>query len=327
MAAMGDSLADMVESFWALKFADTNLRGSAQVMLQNNPLTGLLFFAGIVWGAVSAGMPQVAIGALVGLIVATGTAIYIGVDEPSLRSGLYGYNGMLVGVALPTFLTASSLLWAYLVFGAVVSVIVMLAIANLIKTWGVSALTAPFVLTTWLLLLAPHALAGLRISGLPQPGFPQVPAAASTLTLGGEWAINAVLFGVSQVFLIGNAITGVIFLAALLVNSIWAAVFALAGSLLAVAVALALGADPNAVAAGLFGFNPVLTAIAIGTVFYTPQTRVAIYAITGAIFAVIVQAALNVAVMPFGIPTLTAPFVVVTWLFLLPRRNFAPVPL
>jgi urea transporter len=30
---------------------------------------------------------------------------------------------------------------------------------------------------------------------------------------------------------------------------------------------------------------------------------------------------MNVALMPFGIPTLTAPFVLASWLFLLPRQN------
>jgi urea transporter len=325
MAKIADGWAGAIESFSALKFVDANLCGAAQVMLQNNPLTGLLFLAGVAWGAVSAGMPQVAVGALVGLVGATGIATYIGVDDPSLRSGLYGYNGVLIGVALPTFLKPNPLLWAYLVFGAAVSVVVMLAIANLVKTWGISALTSPFVLTTWILLIATHAFTGLRILSLPEPGLAQIPMAASARALDGASAISAVLFGVSQVFLIGNVVTGVIFLGALVVSSIWAAAFALAASMLAVIVALALGADSNAVAPGLFGFNPVLTAIAIGTVFYTPQPRVAVYAIMGTIFTVIVQAALDIAVMPFGIPTLTAPFVLATWLFLLPRRNFAPV--
>jgi urea transporter len=50
------------------------------------------------------------------------------------------------------------------------------------------------------------------------------------------------------------------------------------------------------------------------------------YAVAGAIFTVFAQAALDVALRPLGIPTLTAPFVLATWLFLLPRRSFAPVP-
>jgi urea transporter len=31
---------------------------------------------------------------------------------------------------------------------------------------------------------------------------------------------------------------------------------------------------------------------------------------------------MNGALAPFGIPTLTAPFVLVSWLFLLPRQHF-----
>jgi urea transporter len=94
--------------------------------------------------------------------------------------------------------------------------------------------------------------------------------------------------------------------------------------MLAVAVALALGVDSNAVAAGLFGFSPVLTAIAVGTVFHAPQPRVVVYTAAATIFTVIVQAALNVVFLPIGIPTLTAPFVAVAWLFLVPRRDLTP---
>jgi urea transporter len=38
---------------------------------------------------------------------------------------------------------------------------------------------------------------------------------------------------------------------------------------------------------------------------------------------VVVQVAMNVAFTPLGIPTLTAPFVLASWLFLLPRQHFA----
>ena len=42
-----------------LRFVDINLRGIGQVMFQDNPLTGLLFFAAIAWGSYAAGVPQV----------------------------------------------------------------------------------------------------------------------------------------------------------------------------------------------------------------------------------------------------------------------------
>ena len=40
-------------------------------------------------------------------------------------------------------------------------------------------------------------------------------------------------------------------------------------------------------------------------------------------FTVVAQAALNVALTPLAIPALTAPFVLVTWLFLLARPALA----
>jgi urea transporter len=70
------------------------------------------------------------------------------------------------------------------------------------------------------------------------------------------------------------------------------------------------------------GFSPVLTAVALGAVFYKPGLRVALYALVATVFTVVVQGAMNVALAPFGLPTLTGPFVLASWLFLLPRRHF-----
>ena len=84
------------------------------------------------------------------------------------------------------------------------------------------------------------------------------------------------------------------------------------------------GAESELITGGLLGFSPVLTAIALGTVFYRPSWRVAAYTALGTVFTVIAQSALNVALTPLAIPALTAPFVLVTWLFLLPRQCFDP---
>ena len=150
-----------------LRFVDLNLRGIGQVMFQNNPVAGLLFFIAIGWGSYAAGVPQVAIGGLVGVLTATLTAQWLRVDRADLAAGLFGYNAYLTGLALPTFLSAGPLLWIYVVLGGAVSVVATLATANVFKTWGVAALTAPFVLVSWLLLLAAFAFSGIDGSALP----------------------------------------------------------------------------------------------------------------------------------------------------------------
>jgi urea transporter len=307
-----------------LRFVDINLRGIGQVMLQNNPLTGAFFLAGIVWGSYAAGVPQVAIGGVVAVIVATLTAQWLHVERASLAAGLYGYNGVLVGLALPTFLAPGPLLWVYVVLGAAVSVVVMLGTANVVKPWGVSALTFPFVLTTWLLLLATYGFSGLAGAALPSGGVvvPFEPLTVSPLRAADF--IQGVLQSISQVFLKESGIAALLLLAGLAVNSLAAAAFALGGAILAVIVAHLFGAESELITGGLLGFSPVLTAIALGTVFYRPSPRVAAYTALGTVFTVIAQAALNVALTPLAIPALTAPFVLVSWLFLLPRQCFEP---
>lgn len=313
----------LCESSGALRFVDINLRGWGQVMFQDNPLTGALFVAGIAWGSFVAGVPEVLGCGILAGVVATLTARWLRVDGASLRAGLYGYNAVLVGLALATFVAPGPLLWAYVVLGAAVSVVTMLGTANVVKPWGVSALTFPFVLTTWLLLLATYGFAGLAGSALPAAAVvvPFESVAATRLSVG-DFA-QGVLLSISQVFLKGSGIAALLLLAGLAINSIAAAAFALGGAILAVVTAHVLGAESELIAGGLLGFSPVLTAIALGTVFYAPSMRVAAYAALGTVFTVVVQAALNVALAPFAIPTLTAPFVLASWIFLLPRQCLA----
>ncbi|MFN3888865.1 MAG: urea transporter [Beijerinckiaceae bacterium] len=311
---------DSCRSSRTVRFVDVNLRSVGQVMFQNNPLTGALFLAAIAWGSLASGSPQIFLCGLLAVVVATLTAIWLRVQDESLNAGLLGYNSILVGLALATFLAPGPLLWLYVILGAVVSVIVTLGISNAVKAWGLTALTFPFVLTTWLLLLGTYGFAGLNGAALPAGRViaPFVPYAAPSFDLLDVG--KGVLLSVSQVFLKGSGVSAVLFIAGLAVNSVPAALFALGGALLAVLTAHVLGAESDLVTAGLLGFSPVLTAILLGTVAYNPSFRVVVYAAIGVVFTVVAQAALNVALTPFAVPALTAPFVIVSWLFLLPRQ-------
>jgi urea transporter len=305
-----------------LRFVDINLRGIGQVMFQDNPLSGLLFFVAIGWGSYAGGVLRVAVGGLVAVLAATLTAYWLRTDKAALNSGLYGFNAYLVGLALATFMAPSTTMWVYAVFGGAVSVVVMLAISNVFKTWSVSALTAPFVLTAWLLLLATNLFSGLDGGALPPVGQIMAvdPAAADPLRFGDF--VGGVFTSITQVFLKGHGPAAVLLLAGLAVNSWASAIFAVVGAVVAVVTAHLLGAESELVTAGLLGFNPVLTAIALGAVFYRPSPRVVVYTLVATVLSVIVQGTMIAALTPFGIPTLTAAFVLVTWLFLLPGLKF-----
>lgn len=308
-----------------VNFVDISLRGVGQVIFQNNPLTGLFFLAAIFWGAVSTGQITIATGAVVALLVATITAMLLHADSRLLKQGMFGFNGVLVGAAVPTFLAPSPAMWFVLIIGAAVSSVAMLAISKVMKTWDTPALTFPFVLTSWFLALSAYSFEHLPITSMGPRALPHDIGAdpagfsASILPLTSAW-----LKGPAEVFLINNAVSGVLVITGLLVSSVWAGIFALLGSAVALFLSLGLGASLSDIEAGLFGFSPVLTAVGLGCVFFQPSWRVTLFALLGTVFTVLVQGALQVALTPVGIPTFTAPFVFVTWLFLLAKADLSP---
>ncbi|WP_433358271.1 urea transporter [Micromonospora saelicesensis] len=304
-------------------FVDACLRGPAQVILQNNPLTGLLVLVAIAWGAFENGQPRILGGAVLGLVVGTATAVALRVDEPSLRKGLFGFSPLLTGIAVPTFLDDRPLMWLYLVLGAIATTVVTLALNAIFKTWGLTAFTMPFVLTTWVLLLAAYQFDRFTVLTNLKPMFP----GEGQLSDGRfNWdLVPTFLRGVSQVYLINSWVTGLIILVALLVNSRWSALFAVIGTVGATVLALWFGADATSLDKGLFGFNAVLTAIAVGAVLHRPGALVTLYTLFGIALTLFVQMALTSMLTPLAIPVLTAPFNIATWLLLLPKRHFAPV--
>jgi urea transporter len=307
-------------------FLVQSLRGTSQVFFMENALTGVLFFAAMAYASAVSGVWATTIGAAVGVGVATLTARLLECDEPSVSSGLYGFNGVLVGAALPTFIAASPQLWAAIVIGAAASTVFTAAFsATLTGKWGIPGSTGPFVLTGWLMVAAAYSFGGLHVMG----DIPKLASDATSHTLGtpAPMELVAIFFrNIAQVYLLGSAVSGAIILIGVLIASVPAGIAAAAGSLLSLIVAIALGADPSAVSKGLYGFSPVLTAMAVGVIFLTPSPRVAVYAGLATVVTVFVQGALDVMVAPAGIPSFTAPYVLTMYLFIAPKKLMAPHP-
>ena len=117
-----------------------------------------------------------------------------------------------------------------------------------------------------------------------------------------------------QVMLQGNAITGLLFLLGIALNSLTM----LLGSILAIISAFAVAKlcryDVNAVQQGLYAFNAALVGVAV--FYFLPVSLISL-------FFVIVGGAFSTALMHFmmtrmaNIPAFTTPFILSTWLILL----------
>lgn len=310
---------DSVGRASVLASIDAVLRGVGQVMLQDNLYTGLLFLAGVFYNSRLFGAAV-----LVGAVAGTGTAWVLGVDRAQIRAGLFGFNGALVGVALAYFFHPDALLWGYLVLAAIASAVLMAAMTRHGSRARLPALTAPFVVTALVFLLASAGFGRLQPTHvLPAAELPHAAVVEGVVgwrTLAEGWSN-----GIAQVFFQRNVVTGLLFAAGLLVGSRRAFIAAACGSLVGLGVAWLLGAAEPSMRAGVFGFNAVLTAIALAEATIGARWLGAVYVLIGSITATITYAAISAALQPVGMPALTLPFVLTTWAFL-PGARALPRP-
>ncbi len=320
---MGNTVTNTATPAWK-EFPRTVLRGVGQVMFQDSMWTGLLFFIGIFWGAYQEGFGIVAWGALVGVVVSTLTGYLLKLPDDNGAQGLWGFNGVLVGCAFPTFMGNTVWMWIALILCAAMTTWVRTGLNNIFGKWGVSSFTFPFVLSTWFFLLAARVMHGMPPAYEATAAFPS--EVVGHLNMGFGDLVVYWLKGIGQVFLINSWVTGICFLVGLALCSWRAALWAAIASALSLFTAIVWQAPAADVAEGLYGFSAVLTGIALGATFCRSNDwRTWIWAVLGIEATVFIQAGMNAAFAPLGLATLTGPFCIGTWLFLIPGyKMFAP---
>ena len=93
------------------------------------------------------------------------------------------------------------------------------------------------------------------------------------------------------------------------------------GNLVALLVAYGLGGEHSAISLGLYGYNAILACMAVTIVFSTESNRYRIISgIVAACLTVPLTASITTLLLPYGLPALTFPFVLSTWLFLGARK-------
>lgn len=262
-------------------------RGLGQVMFQNNAVSGLLMLVGIACNSW-----LLALLALLGNFVGTVTAFFSGYSKEDIEDGLYGFNGTLVGIAVGVFMEPGVASLLLLVAGSMLSTWIARVFAYQKLLPG---FTAPFILAVWLL----QALCrGWFPSLLSSSVMPEETAA--------DW-FRAFSLNIGQVmFQGGTVLSGLFFLAGILLNSRVHALYTVWGALLPLGMVWMVGSDYAAFNAGLLGYNAVLCAIALGDRSWAGAAW--------ATLSVTLSVLLQVWGMSLGMTTLTAPFVVSVWI-------------
>ncbi|XP_018614596.1 urea transporter 2 isoform X1 [Scleropages formosus] len=303
----------MKGQFFLLQLMDWVLRGAAQVMFVNNPLSGLIIFGGLIlqnrWWALNG---------FVGTLFATISALILRQSRGAIAAGLYGYNGILVGLLMAVFSDKGDWYWWLLLPNIVMSMacpIVSSALASINSRWDLPVFTLPFNILVCLHMVA---------TGHYNSYFPQVLIQPRTSPVNITWSelnvpmlFRSIPVGIGQVYGCDNPWTGGIFIISLFISSPITCVHATIGSVVGMVSGLALAAPFENIYFGLWGYNCVLACIAIGGMFYALTWQVHLLAIACAFFCAYLSAAIANLMSTFGLPACTWPFCLSALTFLL----------
>ena len=298
-------------------FIRINLKGMAQIMLQNNATTGFLFLLGVLYSSWLMA---------IGMIIATLTGTLVGhtfkEHKEELNMGLYGFNAALMGIILVYQFGLNFIS----ILAIIVSSILATYLFHLSLLKKLKIFTFPFVLFSWIFvsLLSSGDFVEKPVHPTSAENFLQEPTAEffeeSLESVGIEYDDDKIdddlifsTHGFGQVMFQGSVIAGILFLLGVYINKPVAALYGIFASILAITISHLLNRPESTVDTGMFSFNAVLCAIAFAGSLKRDGFWVVI--------STIVTVTIDDYMIKMGIPPYTFPFVATMWIILYSRKG------
>ena len=270
------------------------LMGIGQIMLQPSAWVGAAFVVGMMLNS-----PVLTIFGVVGCVSGTLMARARRYPPDERNAGLYGFNGGLVGLGLGYNYAVAPVILIPVVFGGALSALITHRMLRL----GLRPLTFPFVIVTWVIMITLFASDWMALTAWPAPD----PSTTSIL--------HGVSRGIGQVLFQEEFVTGLVFAAAIASRSWIQGVFAVLAAVFGVLCGHILSFPTDAINLGLLGYNAVLCGI-----LFAEQTR---RGVLSALAAGLLSILLVSLFLALGLPALTFPFVIASWIVLWGRARIA----
>jgi len=271
------------------------LAAYSQVLFSASPLVGVLVLASTFV------VPEVGAVGLLGVVISSAISLALGLDREGVKSGVLGYNALLVFLLVGALLDRSPAFWV--LSGALAMAVVLTHVflsAALHAHFRLPALSLPFVIVGWVALLAVPSIRGMAVSptapALSLPAFP------------GPELVDTFLRSLGAIFFQPHWVAGALVLTAMLLWSRIAVVHALVGFAVAVLAQDVLFSFPPGFVHSYVGFNFIMTAVALGGIFYVPGPASMALAAAGSLVCGLVSVAVLGLLAPLGLPILAMPF-------------------
>lgn len=219
------------------------------------------------------------IGGLVAVLVANGLARGLGYNSYYLRSGLYGFNALLVGLGVGLFYEPSVEVYVLIAVTAMACFFLTVVFQGVLGKYGLPFLSVPFLFTIWVVALSSNSLSALNLSERGIFIYNEL------YSIGGKLFVDFYDFlersidssfiriyfhSLGAIFFQTHLLAGIIIAIGLLIYSRITFTLAFLGYGTAYLFYRLVGIEFDSLGYTFIGFNYILTAIALGGYYLLP---------------------------------------------------------
>jgi urea transporter/murein DD-endopeptidase MepM/ murein hydrolase activator NlpD len=291
------------------------LNSYAILFFSQNKILGVLLFVVSVFN-LNAGLS--------GLICVTSSLILVsalGFNRENIKSGLYSFNSLLLGIGFGTFFSFNFTFWLWLAAACLLCIVLSVNLTSFLGKYSLPTLSIPFVITFWIVLIASSGYSGM---GLVQKGssllFELNTNAPSHFTrlchffdnLDMPVYLSLFFRSVSAVLFQNSILAGILISIGVFIHSRIGFSLLLIGFVAACIVNSLTGTYPEGISNYYLGANFMMASCAIGGFFLIPSWRAYLWAIIVIPFAFLVLNGLSRLLGLYNLPVFSMPFCFVT---------------
>ena len=276
-------------------FVDSILYSYAQIFFSNRRWFGAIVLAATLV------MPSVGLLGLLGVIVTNTFAFILKFDETKIKTGFYGFNGILFGAAAALFfkltflLLVLSLLFILITF--FVSAVLEHSLASLFNLPGMSI---PFIITLYMFFVFLTNFDGIEPAVVRDTGTALLAFLPDTVLM--------YFKSLGLILLQPDAMVGLVFCVSLLFLSRVMFILSIVGFMTAIFTLDVLFWSPTTSLTIIAGYNSILTAFALGGCLIIPSRKSLLLTIVSSVVMVIVAGFFTKLLAPSHLPVLVLPF-------------------
>jgi len=219
------------------------------------------------------------IGGLIAVAVANLLAYYLGYNTYFLKSGLYGFNSLLVGLGIGLAFQPSLELYVLVAISAITCFFLTIVFQGVLGKYGLPFLSIPFLVTIWIIGLSGGELTALNISERGIFTYNELfGLGGHTMVRLYNWLealidssfIRIYFYSLGAIFFQKGLLAGIIISFGLLIYSRITFMLSILGYSVSYLFYLLVGIEFNSLNYTFIGFNYILTAIALGGYYLIP---------------------------------------------------------